>query len=90
VCRLRNPRIDSAVRQLLKAWRNYVASGFDAGLGRQYCFRYFSLLDLMLSAATDRIAHRNGLQSLRHVQPLFDLRFPHRCATVRCRGVGVL
>jgi hypothetical protein len=48
---LRNPRIDSALRQLHEAWRNYVASGFDAGIRRQYCLRYFSLLDLMLSAA---------------------------------------
>jgi hypothetical protein len=51
VYRLRNPRVHSALRQLNAAWRGYVAFGFEAGLRRQYCFRYFSLLDLMVSAA---------------------------------------
>src|SRR3989304_9057390 len=51
VYRRRNPSLDNALRQLNAAWRNYVASGFEARLRRQYCFRYFSLLDLMLSTA---------------------------------------
>ncbi|OGT25339.1 MAG: hypothetical protein A2Z17_04625 [Gammaproteobacteria bacterium RBG_16_66_13] len=47
---LGNPQIDRALRQLGAIWQRYIASSFDPSLMREYCFRYFSLLDAVLSA----------------------------------------
>ena len=57
VTRLGHPRMDRALRQLGDAWQKYVASSFDPSLMREYCFRYFSLLDEVLSAP-DKVAPR--------------------------------
>lgn len=43
-------QIDRALRQLGTVWQEYIASLFDPSLMREYCFRYFSLLDAVLSA----------------------------------------
>ena len=47
---LGSPQIDGALRQLGAIWQKYIASSFDPSLMREYCFRYFSLLDAVLSA----------------------------------------
>ncbi|OFV81694.1 MAG: hypothetical protein A2W26_03010 [Acidobacteria bacterium RBG_16_64_8] len=47
---LGGPKIDGALRQLGAAWQKYIVSSFDPSLAREYCFRYFSLLDTVLSA----------------------------------------
>src|SRR3990172_11314200 len=47
---LGSPQIDGSLRQLGGAWQKYIASSFDPSLAREYCFRYFSLLDAVLSA----------------------------------------
>jgi hypothetical protein len=47
---LGSPQIDRALRQLGTVWQKYIASSFDPSLMREYCFRYFSLLDAVLSA----------------------------------------
>jgi hypothetical protein len=47
---LGDPRVDRALRQVGNAWRKYIASSFDPSPVREYCFRYFSLLDAVLSA----------------------------------------
>lgn len=39
------PHIDDAVQQLRGAWRQYILSRFDPALRRDYCYRYFCLLD---------------------------------------------
>jgi hypothetical protein len=53
VSRLGSPTADDALRRLAVAWRKYIVSGFDLSLAREYCFRYFSLLDAVLSAAAE-------------------------------------
>jgi hypothetical protein len=50
VTRLGDSRMDRALRQLGDAWQKYIASSFDPSEVREYCFRYFSLLDAVLSA----------------------------------------
>ena len=47
---LGRPRIDNALCQLGAAWQKYIASSFDLPLAREYCFRYFSLLDAVVSS----------------------------------------
>jgi hypothetical protein len=47
---LGSARLDGALRQLGAAWQKYIASSFDPSLAREYCFRYFSLIDAVLSA----------------------------------------
>ena len=47
---LGGPQIDRALRQLGDARQKYIASSFDPSLVREYCIRYFSLLDAVLWA----------------------------------------
>jgi hypothetical protein len=47
---LGSPQMDRALRQFGGVWQEYIASSFDPSLAREYCFRYFSLLDAVLSA----------------------------------------
>jgi len=51
--RLGNSRTSGAVQKLKGAWQDYIASSFDPSLSREYCFRYFSLLDTILSEGTE-------------------------------------
>jgi hypothetical protein len=53
---LGDSRIDRALRQLGDAWQKYIASSFDPSLVREYCFRYFLLLDAVLSAPDKVVA----------------------------------
>jgi hypothetical protein len=53
VSRLGSRTLDEALRRLTAAWRKYIVSGFDLSLAREYCFRYFSLLSAVLSAAAE-------------------------------------
>jgi hypothetical protein len=53
VSRLGSPSADEALRRLAVAWRKYIVSGFDLILAQEYCFRYFSLLNAVLSAVAE-------------------------------------
>ena len=46
---LGNCEIGFALDALHAIWQDYIQSGFDRSLQREYCFWYFSLLDLVLS-----------------------------------------
>ncbi len=50
VTQLGNGEIDRSLDSLHSAWQSYIRSRFDRSWQREYCFRYFSLLDLVLSA----------------------------------------
>ncbi len=45
-----NQRIDFALRDLGSIWKRYISASFDVSLAREYCFRYFALLDAVLTA----------------------------------------
>jgi hypothetical protein len=51
---LANPQIDHALERLHAAWQDYIRSRFDRSLQREYCFQYFSLLDLVLATSVGR------------------------------------
>lgn len=53
VQRLGDSRISGSVQKLKSAWQQYIASSFDPALAREYCLRYFSLLDAVLSEGTE-------------------------------------
>ncbi len=44
-----NCELDGAITALHAAWLKYIRSRFDRSLQREYCFRYFCLLDQVLS-----------------------------------------
>jgi len=46
---LNHRELDDSLRALHFAWRGYIWSGFDSTLRQEFCFRYFSLLDVLLS-----------------------------------------
>jgi len=41
--------VEDSLNVLYSAWRGYIRTGFSSLLRREFCFRYFSLLDVLLS-----------------------------------------
>lgn len=50
---LGNPKIETSLNALYSAWRNYIAFRFASGLRKEFCFRYFRLLDAVLASLTE-------------------------------------
>jgi hypothetical protein len=48
VCEAGSSQVLSSLSALREAWSAYVRSGFDRALQREYCLRYFLLLDLLV------------------------------------------
>jgi hypothetical protein len=46
---------EDSLDALHSVWRDYLRSGFSLLLRREFCFRYFSLLDVLLSSYRDAI-----------------------------------
>ena len=46
------------------AWRDYLRSGFSSSLRQEFCFRYFSLLDVLLSNCKEAIVPHSWIQAL--------------------------
>lgn len=81
VHQLANRQVDGALDSLHSAWRDYIRSGFDRSLQREYCFRYFSLLDLVLSAGRDE-EHPSSWQRALRVVVSFE------CFGLRASALG--
>jgi len=64
VRQLANRQIDRALDALHAAWQNYIRSGFDRSLQREYCLRYFNLLDLVLATEQDSCAWKHALRAV--------------------------
>jgi hypothetical protein len=77
-CELANPQIDHALERLHAAWQDYIRSRFDRSLQREYCFWYFSLLDLMQAMSVGRRDSLSWKRALRAVVGFecFGLRAP--------------
>jgi hypothetical protein len=75
---LANPQIDHALERLHAAWQDYIRSRFDRSLQREYCFRYFSLLDLVLATPAGKRNSRSWSRALRAVVGFecFGIRAP--------------
>ena len=64
---LANAQIDHVLERLHAAWQDYIRSRFDRSLQREYCFRYFSLLDLVLATLAGKRNSRSWKRALRAV-----------------------
>lgn len=64
VRQLAKRQIDGALNALHAAWQDYIRSCFDRSLQREYCFRYFSLLDLVLATEQGSCAWRHALRAV--------------------------
>lgn len=65
--KLRNEAIEDSLGVLHSAWRDYLRSGFGALLRRVFCYRYFSLLDVLLSNCRETIASQSWDPALQAV-----------------------
>ncbi len=55
------------VDALEEVWRDYIRSSFDPKLRREYCFRYFALLDALLAQTESGFASKGREEALQRV-----------------------
>ncbi len=92
VHQLANGQVNDALEALHAAWREYIRSRFDRSLQREYCFRYFSVLDLVLSAGRHE-QHSSSWQSALRVVVNFEcfgLRAPALGEEILAAGIATL
>jgi len=92
VHQLANRQIDRALAALHAAWQDYIRSCFDRSLQRDYCFRYFSLLDLVLathSEGQDSCSWKHALRAVVGFE-CFGLRAPALGTQVLAAGTTTL
>lgn len=89
---LANPQIDHALERLHAAWQDYIRSRFDRSLQREYCFRYFSLLDTVLAAPVEQSNFCSWKRALRAVVGFecFGIRAPALGAGALAAGTMTL
>jgi len=92
VHQLANAQVDGALDSLHAAWRDYIRSRFHRSLQREYCFRYFSLLDLVLSAGGHGQHSSSWQRALRVVVSFecFGLRAPALGEEILAAGTTTL
>jgi len=92
VHQLANRQIDRALDALHAAWQDYIRSCFDWTLQREYCFRYFSLLDLVLATRSEGQDSCSWKHALRAVVGFecFGLRAPALDTQVLAAGTTTL
>jgi len=56
--------VEDSLEALYFAWREYLRSGFSALLRQEFCFRYFSLLGIVLSAGKESRANQSWIRAL--------------------------
>ena len=64
---LEHGKVEQCLDALHHAWRDYLRSGYSSYLRREFCFRYFSLLDILLSVCTESNAAQSRLCALQTV-----------------------
>jgi hypothetical protein len=89
VHQLADPQLDRALDALHAAWQDYIRSSFDRSLQREYCFRYFRLLDLVLATEQDSCAWRHALRAVVGFE-CFGLRAPALGSQVLAAGTTTL
>jgi len=62
--KLGNKKVEENLDALHSAWRAYLRSGFNFLLRQEFCFCYFSLLDVLLSICTESDATQSWLHTL--------------------------
>ncbi|MFQ5826098.1 MAG: hypothetical protein ACE5IA_01960, partial [Dehalococcoidia bacterium] len=59
--------VEDSLATLHSTWRDYLHSGFSPLLRREFCFRYFSLLDVLLSNCREAIVPYSWVHALQAV-----------------------
>ncbi len=92
VHRLANRQVDGALESLHAAWRDYIRARFHRSLQREYCFRYFSLLDFVLSEGGHEQHSSSWRRALRVVVSFecFGLRAPALGEEILAAGTATL
>jgi hypothetical protein len=62
--KLGHKKVEENLEVLHSAWRDYICSGFNSLLRQEFCFRYFSLLDVLLSICSESNATQSWLHAL--------------------------
>jgi hypothetical protein len=62
--KLGNKKVEENLDALHSAWRDYLRSGFNSTFRQEFCFRYFSLLDVLLSIHSESDATQSWLHAL--------------------------
>jgi hypothetical protein len=62
--KLGSRRVEENLDALYSAWHDYIRSGFYSLLRQEFCFRYFSLLDVLLSICVESNATQSWLHAL--------------------------
>jgi hypothetical protein len=62
--KLGHKKVEENLKALHSAWRDYICSGFNSLLRQEFCFRYFSLLDVLLSICSESNATQSWLHAL--------------------------
>ena len=57
-------RVQDSLDEFHLTWRKYLRSGFSTELRREFCFRFFSLLDVFLSELREAKSYRYMVQAL--------------------------
>ena len=64
---LNHRELEDALDALHFAWRDYIRSGFNPLLRQEFCFRYFSLLDVLISSYREEIVPLSWVHTLKTV-----------------------
>jgi hypothetical protein len=62
--KLGHKKVEENLDALHSAWHDYLHSGFNSLLRQEFCFRYFSLLDVLLSIYSESDATQSWLYAL--------------------------
>jgi hypothetical protein len=65
--KLGHKKVEENLDALHSAWHDYLHSGFSSLLRQEFCFRYFSLLDVLLSIYSESDATQSWLHALHTV-----------------------
>lgn len=65
--KLGHGEVEDSLDALHSAWRDYLRSGFGSLLRREFCFRYFSLLNVLLSNCRETIVPHSWAHALQAV-----------------------
>jgi len=62
--KLGHKKVEENLKALHSVWRDYICSGFNSLLRQEFCFRYFSLLNVLLSIYSESVATQSWLNAL--------------------------
>ena len=86
--KLGHGEIEEGINALHSAWCDYLRSGFSSLLRQAFCFRYFSLLDVLLSNSRRAIVPHSWVQALQTALGFECFRIASAIADGEILGAG--